>query len=245
MVTPNSVDGKAGEGQDQNTSPFKPLLENTEFEFSIRYHNLRKVELGALLFALCPFENCLFSLGFCKPFGFGVVRMDVKNMTDDEVDQLKQDFVLMMCSIIDNYERSAQLRELRAMMMASSPNASFPLKYIDDPKEFASQKKKKQFLPNYSDIRIVSPEEIASEKKRLEKMEQMRMAREKAAEEAAEKARQEQELADQQRIAQEVQDAKDRKLNAGFYDFINEVFPFGANQGKYKVNSFKICESKI
>lgn len=239
-----STVGLAGEGQEKNTNPFKPIKEGTEFVFVIRYHNLRKVELGALLFGLSPFDNCLFSLGFCKPYGYGVVSMEICNMEKEEINHLKESFVALMNAQIDHYEQSPQLLELRAMMMISGENPNYPLKYMNGPKEFSNQKNNLFYLQDYSKIRIQTAEELAYEKKLREEAEERRVAMEKAAEEAAEKARQAADLAEEERRKAEIQAEKDRKLNSGFDSFINEVYTAGPNVGKYKVTSFKTCESK-
>lgn len=49
------------------------------FEFTINFHNLAPVELGALLWTLnLADEGCFFRLGYAKPLGFGSVRLSVK-----------------------------------------------------------------------------------------------------------------------------------------------------------------------
>lgn len=52
------------------------------FEFTIDFHNLAPVELGALLWTLnlsdlSDNEQCFFRLGYAKPLGFGSVRLSV------------------------------------------------------------------------------------------------------------------------------------------------------------------------
>jgi hypothetical protein len=49
------------------------------FEFTIDFHNLAPVELGALLWTLnlSDDEQCFFRLGYAKPLGFGSVRLSV------------------------------------------------------------------------------------------------------------------------------------------------------------------------
>jgi CRISPR-associated protein (TIGR03986 family) len=49
------------------------------FEFTIDFHNLAPVELGALLWTLNLSDNeqCFFRLGYAKPLGFGSVRLSV------------------------------------------------------------------------------------------------------------------------------------------------------------------------
>lgn len=60
---------------------FTPLKAGAEFTFSIRYHNLRPVELGALLSALIfhGTENTFHSIGMAKPLGYGKVSLSISN----------------------------------------------------------------------------------------------------------------------------------------------------------------------
>ena len=235
---------QAADGQEKNTSPFRPLSENTEFECVVRYHNLREVELGALLYALTPFDNCLFSLGFCKPYGYGVIKLEVTNMPEEEVWLLKQKFIEEMNTVEDKYEQSPQIKELRGMMMISGDNPSYPLRYMKDPKVFSSEKKDKQYLQDYSKIRVQTQEEKDAEKKRLEKENEMKEAQKKAEEEAAEQARIAEELAEEKRRAEAKQAEIDQKLSSGLDGILNEKYSLGPNEGKYKVNSFKVCKTK-
>ncbi len=52
------------------------------FEFTIDFHNLAPVELGALLWTLnlSSDEECLFRLGYAKPLGFGSVKLFVEQV---------------------------------------------------------------------------------------------------------------------------------------------------------------------
>ncbi len=51
------------------------------FEFSINFHNLAPVELGALLWALnLRDKDCYYRLGYAKPLGFGSVRLTVEQI---------------------------------------------------------------------------------------------------------------------------------------------------------------------
>ncbi len=52
----------------------------TVFEFSIDFHNLAPLELGALLWSLEMDGKCVHRLGLGKPLGFGSVRMEVTEM---------------------------------------------------------------------------------------------------------------------------------------------------------------------
>jgi len=72
-----------GNGSDNENiySEFHPLEANTEFRCKIRYHNLRKVELGALISAI-TFHNCpnaFHNIGSAKPYGFGKIKVEIEN----------------------------------------------------------------------------------------------------------------------------------------------------------------------
>ncbi len=135
--------------QRQNASPFRPLQPGSEFECAIRYHNLREIELGALVYALQVSDKSLHSLGFCKPYGYGVVKIDITNCDAEECKRLKKVFVDHMCTVVENYKSSPQIKELREMMSLSQEELIAPLTYMDDPKSFAKIKnqndKKKEF----------------------------------------------------------------------------------------------------
>lgn len=62
---------------DNIPSHFNPLPARTSFECKIRFHNLRKVELGALLSAITFHNtpNLFHNLGAAKPYGFGKVKI--------------------------------------------------------------------------------------------------------------------------------------------------------------------------
>ncbi len=64
------------------------IAPNSKFHFKIRLHNLRPVELGALLWTLDfgKNQNCYHNLGMGKPFGLGSVKL---NVIDDKM-QLKR-----------------------------------------------------------------------------------------------------------------------------------------------------------
>lgn len=78
--------GKYSEKQKENKkvfSKFIPLKKDTVFTAKIRFHNLKKMEIGALLSAL-TFHNQsnLYShtLGGAKPFGYGKVKIEVEKL---------------------------------------------------------------------------------------------------------------------------------------------------------------------
>lgn len=73
-------------GLDKLDTILYPLKENTHFVSVIKFHNLKTVELGALLSALSfhSDKNCFHQLGQGKPFGYGKVEISSVLHINDE-----------------------------------------------------------------------------------------------------------------------------------------------------------------
>jgi len=73
---------RAGRRQDhQNRSVRGVRAPGNAFEFTIHFHNLAPLELGALLWTLqLGDEGCHFRLGYAKPLGFGSVKLAVERI---------------------------------------------------------------------------------------------------------------------------------------------------------------------
>ncbi|MDI9631256.1 MAG: TIGR03986 family CRISPR-associated RAMP protein [Acidobacteriota bacterium] len=60
-------------------APFAPLTAGARFKTRLHFHNLRRVELGAVLWAL-DFggrTDCRHGLGLAKPYGYGAISLEV------------------------------------------------------------------------------------------------------------------------------------------------------------------------
>lgn len=98
----------------------RPLAEGTVFKGYIHFHNLRKVELGALVSALTfhGHPECAHQLGAAKPFGYGKVRLEVAVKDADRecnLSELMQDFENWMKEQKNDWLQSWELKELFAM----------------------------------------------------------------------------------------------------------------------------------
>ncbi len=147
---------------DKVTTKFQPLKKGT-FTFSIRYHNLKKVELGALISAI-TFHNhprAFHSLGMGKPLGLGKVKLSVNNI-DDYSDTLKS-FEAFMCATLGyDWSESTEVREL-ITMACEHENTDRHLRYMNlDRQDFANAKKKREGLPSYSKLEGVTVTRIKS-----------------------------------------------------------------------------------
>ncbi len=138
--------------------------EKLEFKSKIRFFNLKKVEVGALLSALTFHlkENCYHNLGMAKPFGYGKVKIEVsklksvdnkgieKTITNKgELKEYLKSFEEFMNSEKENWIESSRLKELFAM--ASNDKDFYNLEY---PKltEFRYIKRDKKFLKEFTAV---------------------------------------------------------------------------------------------
>ena len=145
------------------TVEFIPLQAGAEFEYKIRYHNLRKVELGALLSALTfhNTKNTFHSIGMAKPLGYGKITFDLD--FEQEKKELYEECMrafeaYMEAKGIKNWSQSDQICEL--ITMASEPNNDAHLEYMKlDTKgnnDFTKAKKIGEALNQYSKLNGIS-----------------------------------------------------------------------------------------
>ena len=149
------------------TSSFLPLDKGNEFTGKIRFHNLKEIELGALLIAITFFEKqeCFHSIGMAKAFGYGRIKIDVTNVKSSL--KIQKSNMELMKKFIDylfdnnqiNWYNEAPIRELFAMarIQNNRVNTQTELTYL----EFDHDKRIDQFkdsrlnhesLPYYSKL---------------------------------------------------------------------------------------------
>ncbi len=147
-----------------NTNPALPLGAGSEFRCTVRFHNLRPVELGALLYAVVLQKQSCHSLGFCKPYGYGVCKYyvdETKGFSADEIEKYISSFIDYMETHIPNYKKTPQMKELLLMtnpQQAERVKTERSLNYMEL-KEFVickqhTPKKGKygEYLPPYSEL---------------------------------------------------------------------------------------------
>lgn len=151
----------------------QPLAAGSKFTGTIRLHNVKREELGALLWALNYGEKAELSdarpalrhaLGMGKPFGFGQVSLRsvaLRVRTNDPTrpspteDQLRQTFEEFMQDAVPQWAQSAALKELRAMANPIHPNATRAnLVAMGAPDKFVAVKKteNKAVLPGFTQL---------------------------------------------------------------------------------------------
>lgn len=190
-VRSDVLNKKYSEKQKKNSkvfSYFLPLEEGAEFYFKIRFHNLRKVEIGALLSAISFHHHqssCYHSLGGAKPLGYGKISITELKLRNSKFNQ--EEYLAELENLLGNQNLKDRLTEL--ISMASNKNDSsldYPTLDMDKRiNDFEDYKKNKKYLADFSSKNNVEVNLIAE-----------RIKREKAAKEQAKKE-------EEKRIAQE------------------------------------------
>lgn len=142
------------------TVSFIPLKKGAEFETTIHFHNLREIELGALLSAI-TFHNtheCRHSLGMAKPLGYGHVKFEIDYLkgtgfTKEDIPKLLGAFEKVMTDFQNDWINSDQINQLLCIatpLPVDHINDEY-LKYLDL-ENFVDLKKEKKALLRYSDF---------------------------------------------------------------------------------------------
>ena len=150
-------------------SKFKPLSKNSVFKAKIRYFNLNKEELGALVSALSFHNNqnsFFHSLGSAKGLGYGAVKIQVKNV--DKYINSMQHFEMLMNQHLTHSDKapnqwinSSSVKELFSMSAMPQNDEClnslvYPkLKNSDGKNDFISIKTGNLSLKHYSKINTI------------------------------------------------------------------------------------------
>lgn len=146
-------------------SKFIPLKEGTVFSFKIRFHNLKKAEIGALLSAITfhGMDNFRHNLGAAKPFGFGKVKFEITKGA--EFSKYMPWFEYEINEKLGiNWHKNSRILDFFSMARSSKNHSDFEKLLLDYPQieflnkkgtvenEFVEYKKAKQRLLNFSDF---------------------------------------------------------------------------------------------
>ena len=157
---------------------FKPLKDGVIFQGKLRYHNLKRVEVGAILSALTfhNSENCFHNIGLAKSLGYGKISIKLDGI--DDINSYLKEFELAMIEQIENWTSTTQLKELLSMATEQNNSGNSKLEYMGLT-EFADNKSKTaDYLRNYTALdsittinikSLISQQDIEdAEKKRVE-----------------------------------------------------------------------------
>ena len=151
---------------------FKPLGSGTVFKGKIRFHNLKKAEIGALISALTfhgEEHTHLHTIGMAKPLGYGKITVEVG------VNSLLYDRKVYLDAfeeLMDTWEKKEYKKWRRSVLVESlfamhNIRNERSLKYqtLDNKNEFAEAKKSREYLKPYSEFSSTEKKKITQQKK--------------------------------------------------------------------------------
>ena len=96
-----------------------PVKAGATFHTKLIFHNLRPIELGALLTAITfhDTEGCYHQMGQGKPYGFGRVTVAIENYPSDlpSKEELMSEFENAISNKVPNWDRTQQIINLISM----------------------------------------------------------------------------------------------------------------------------------
>lgn len=148
---------------------FKPLAEGTEFILKIRFHNLKKAEIGALLSALTFHGNeksVFHNIGMAKPLGYGKIKI-----SDLQLKGLQNEFLEYLASFEEliGYEKINSERIKILFAMASSGETLRHPILTTRTNQFKTIKEDKDILAKYptQHIQVKSARQLLENKKKI------------------------------------------------------------------------------
>ncbi len=197
---------------------FRPLDEGVVFKGKLRYHNLKKAELGAILSALTFHNtpNTYHNIGFAKPLGYGKIELKLEGI-DDITPYLKA-FESEVTLQIPDWSTNATLTELLTMAYEQNNTKNSRLVYMTL-QAFAKNKSgdKKDFLRPYTQLEGIKPVHPNNyiDKEDLERLK--KLAEQKKAEQK-EKEAQAKAQAEQEKRRQEALDTDNIQIMKNFIE---------------------------
>lgn len=160
------------------------LANDSQFHFKIRLHNIRPVELGALLWSLDFGESdeCCHALGMGKPFGLGQVKLSildshlVRNDGKDIEDETawmagcRIEFQKYMNNVFEINDIATITKwedcdVIKALCEYATPTHNIEsYQYLSTPKEYADLKKQEYIDEFANDFHQYNPIEVADSK---------------------------------------------------------------------------------
>ena len=148
---------------------FKPLAEGTEFILKIRFHNLKKAEIGALLSALTFHGNeksVFHNIGMAKPLGYGKIKI-----SELQLKGLQNEFLEYLASFEEliGYEKINSERIKILFSMASSGETLRHPILTTSTNQFKAIKEDKDILAKYptQHIQVKSAHQLLENKKKI------------------------------------------------------------------------------
>lgn len=192
------TDLPGGNGNGNVTSTLKFLPKNCTFKMRINVHNLRKVEIGALLSAITFHEtsDVFHNIGSAKGFGYGKLKCVALNLhlqgsnfgKEDYLNYLKAFEMEMNAELGEEWRQTEEVRTLMAIMSRhddaclrmmemdknKSPNKKNEYAYYSRNANFSKLKEKLKFASSF-----VSEDDRKLVEDRKKQLEEVRRQRER------------------------------------------------------------------
>ncbi len=174
-------------GNENVGTTFSPLKDGVVFKGKLRYHNLKKAELGALLSAL-TFHNTkdtYHNIGLAKSLGYGKIALKIENI--DNINEYLKTFESEITIQVSDWATSPQLKELLSMATEQNNTGNSRLDYMSLA-DFAKNKtgENKDYLRNYTRLEgittiqplsLISEDDLANIREKQKEQEQAEEAR--------------------------------------------------------------------
>jgi len=148
------------QGKSTQTTNITPLGENSKFNLKVRFHNLKKVEIGALISAITFHNNSsqyFHSLGLAKSYGYGKVSLNITKIFN--LKYLQDEYMKAFESAM-NYEifggqiKWHESEEIKNLFTMARPQNDSNLEYmkLKPTNEFVEAKNKREYLDRYINL---------------------------------------------------------------------------------------------
>ncbi|MGE3613752.1 MAG: TIGR03986 family CRISPR-associated RAMP protein [Sulfurimonas sp.] len=172
-------------GNDNVGTSFTPLKDGVVFKGKLRYHNLKKAELGAILSALTfhNMPNTFHNIGLAKSLGYGKIQVKIDGIK--EIKRYLKEFELTIEEQIADWAQTMQIKELLSMAIEQQNQGNSKLKYLELA-EFAKNKtgENKDYLRNYTSLNniktVAATSLLSKEDKELLKIRKVEQEKQKA-----------------------------------------------------------------
>lgn len=159
-------------GESTQTTKMTPLNQNSRFKLKVRFHNLKKVEIGALLSALTfhgDSDKYFHSLGLAKSYGYGKVSLGITKTSSLKYSQeeyIKAFESAVNFEVFDSESKWHESEQIKNLFTMAKPQDDSNLKYMEL-KKFASEKNKNEdgsynYLDRYINLDGVSSQQANS-----------------------------------------------------------------------------------
>lgn len=138
------------EGQDENTNSFVPLEAGSEFVCKVRFSNLKREEIGALLLSIETNKNSYHSIGFAKSYGYGKIKVEINNFVPELVQEnCIELFNDLMNTKIENYSKHIQIKELNLLKRVNNLTTRLEYMPLDEFVDYKKHNPRRQIFGQY------------------------------------------------------------------------------------------------